>query len=87
MQQAGTLGQQLKGLDTHINRIETKKTPHTVAILDPARCTGCGRCVSVCPQLAIALVENGAEIDADRCTGCGACIQECPRQAITLKAA
>ncbi len=86
-EEAGTLRQHLSDLETQIHRIETDKTTPTVATINPALCTGCGRCVSVCPQLAIALVENGAEIDADRCNGCGLCIQECPRQAITLKAA
>ena len=50
--------------------------------VDQALCTGCGQCVSVCPQDAIALSEGLALIDEDRCSGCGLCRQACPVGAI-----
>ena len=47
-------------------------------------CTGCGRCVSICPEHAVS-IENGASvIDRTRCRGCGTCSLECPANALTL---
>ena len=41
----------------------------------PEKCTGCGKCISLCPEKAI----KGGEglihvIDAAKCTGCLACM-------------
>ncbi len=44
-------------------------------------CVGCGACVDVCPQDAIA-VDDVAVIDAGKCVDCGACVDECPADAI-----
>ncbi len=43
-------------------------------------CTGCGKCVQVCPVKAIAR-ENPRKTDAARCISCGACIKVCPEKA------
>ncbi|MDF1551657.1 MAG: 4Fe-4S dicluster domain-containing protein [Deferrisomatales bacterium] len=63
---------------------------HTTAflpVLDRGSCTGCGRCVSICPVEALALVSandpgrpgrHEARIDPDRCLGCGLCVRACP---------
>jgi pyruvate formate lyase activating enzyme len=48
-------------------------------------CTGCGKCVEVCP--ADALIYEAGEpvrIDRERCTGCGMCVPECPHRALVL---
>jgi Fe-S-cluster-containing hydrogenase component 2 len=50
--------------------------------IDEARCTGCGVCLSLCPQEAIVLEEGTAEIRQDLCSGCGICISSCPQGAI-----
>jgi heterodisulfide reductase subunit A len=57
-----------------------------VAVVDPAKCDGCGECLAVCAYTG-ALVQNGSkvEINAALCKGCGACVAVCPKQAIELK--
>jgi NAD-dependent dihydropyrimidine dehydrogenase PreA subunit len=44
-------------------------------LLDKAQCTGCGRCVDVCPAGAIHAVgrTNKFRIDQDMCVECGTC--------------
>ena len=48
------------------------------------RCTGCGRCVSVCLYDAIIIKDNIARI-LDNCNLCKACVDECPEGAIVIK--
>lgn len=50
-----------------------------VAVIDPARCTGCGTCVDMCRWSAI-----GADfvVDEISCEGCGVCVDFCPVQAV-----
>jgi len=50
--------------------------------VDKDTCIGCGCCVDVCPQNAIAMVDNIASIDGDACIDCGMCAQNCPVEAI-----
>lgn len=45
-------------------------------------CTGCGDCVSVCPNDAIIIQNSVATIDHAVCDGCCACIDACPEGAI-----
>ena len=70
--------------------------------LDAARCTGCGRCVDVCPHDVFALVRPSAPADAlgapahtrrraeivrrDHCMECGACARNCASGALTVTA-
>jgi Na+-translocating ferredoxin:NAD+ oxidoreductase RNF subunit RnfB len=42
-------------------------------------CMGGGNCVRVCPESAICLKEECANVDPDRCISCGACITTCPK--------
>ena len=44
-------------------------------------CTGCGRCVELCPLNNIRL-ENGKPVWGKNCTHCMACICYCPKEAI-----
>jgi NAD-dependent dihydropyrimidine dehydrogenase PreA subunit len=54
---------------------------------DQASCTGCGRCIEVCPHQVFALTENQAIIsDLDACMECGACAKNCPADAIRVDA-
>jgi len=48
------------------------------------RCSGCGKCISVCPFSAIRLKDKKAEI-LSNCNLCGACIEVCPQQAILME--
>ena len=45
-------------------------------------CLGCGLCVASCPQQAISLLWQQAEIDQNRCNQCRICIEFCPQGAI-----
>ncbi len=49
------------------------------------RCTGCGRCLEVCPHEVFA--RNGKTVrivDRDRCIECGACMMNCASGAIRV---
>ena len=57
-------------------------------------CSGCGKCVAVCPVEAMTLVSandphNGnrkvARVDEGVCLGCGVCVRPCAKEAIRLK--
>lgn len=41
-------------------------------------CTGCRKCVEVCPYEAITLKNNLAVIDYYKCNSCGICLHKCP---------
>ena len=55
--------------------------------IDTAACTGCGRCVEICPvdvlrpspSLPVAIVAYPRD-----CCGCRLCAQECPVDCITV---
>lgn len=53
--------------------------------LIPEQCTGCGRCVEVCPHGVFVMSNKRAAItDKDLCMECGACAQNCEFSAITV---
>lgn len=53
--------------------------------IDVHRCTGCSRCVDVCPTQALAQVNSKAVLSApERCTLCDICEEICPEDAIAL---
>ena len=70
---------------------------HTTNFLPAIReadCTGCGKCVRICPVEAIGLVSANdprrpnrqkAKLDGEICLGCGLCVRACTTNAITLK--
>jgi formate hydrogenlyase subunit 6/NADH:ubiquinone oxidoreductase subunit I len=54
-------------------------------IIDPAKCTGCGLCVAICPTYALDQVDGKAALRyAERCTYCTICEDICPENAIVL---
>ena len=51
------------------------------------RCTGCGRCMEVCPHGVFDLERGKAQIiDKDLCMECGACALNCPEEALSVNA-
>ena len=60
--------------------------------IDPARCTGCGRCIAVCPVHVLSFhterwTKFAVLVEADPCTGCSLCEARCPFNAITMRPA
>jgi NAD-dependent dihydropyrimidine dehydrogenase PreA subunit len=54
--------------------------------LDAEKCTGCGRCLEVCPQGVFEIKDRRAQIvTLDNCMECGACSQNCAFGALTVK--
>ncbi|MHC4556138.1 MAG: glycyl-radical enzyme activating protein [Planctomycetota bacterium] len=45
------------------------------------RCIRCGRCIEVCKEQAISLMEDGSVTDVNKCKLCGECIDACARSA------
>ena len=45
-------------------------------------CTGCGRCVKVCPSKAIELIDRIPTWTKSKCLRCTACINRCPFKAL-----
>jgi len=50
--------------------------------IDGQACTGCSRCVSVCPSAALSLVEGRAAVTGRACIGCCQCEAVCPEGAV-----
>lgn len=47
-------------------------------------CIGCKICEKKCPNEAIHVVNNHAEVIPEKCTGCGLCAQSCPIKCISV---
>jgi ferredoxin len=53
--------------------------------LDVDKCTGCNRCIEVCPRNVLVMNERKAKIlDRDLCIECGACQRNCAFGALTV---
>jgi len=48
------------------------------------KCTGCGKCVEVCPMNAVQIIEAKSSTNRQKCQTSGQCIQVCPNEARTL---
>lgn len=55
-----------------------------VAVIDPERCTACGRCAQVCRFEAVSPGEV-YQVDDVACEGCAACFYQCPAEAIRME--
>lgn len=47
-------------------------------------CTGCGKCVGVCPTGALTRMNNSVVFNRYLCSSCGACVKACPNNARKL---
>ncbi|MFW6324917.1 MAG: 4Fe-4S binding protein, partial [Desulfovibrionales bacterium] len=53
--------------------------------IDDDLCTGCGRCISVCPKEILSLCKGKVvPVDQQRCMLCGHCVGACPTGALFL---
>lgn len=71
-----------------------------IPIIDKDKCTGCGKCSSVCPKKAIQMIPPDAKVTVNcnsiekgalvrkncsvACLACGICVRECTHSAIAL---
>ena len=55
------------------------------AVIDPAICTACGRCLEVCRFEAI-LPGDAYRVSQVACEGCASCFYQCPAEAIRMVA-
>jgi NAD-dependent dihydropyrimidine dehydrogenase PreA subunit len=54
--------------------------------IDVDKCTGCGLCVSDCPEGALQVIDGKARLVGDLlCDGLGACLTSCPEKAILVE--
>jgi ferredoxin len=54
--------------------------------INEEECTGCGSCVTRCPEGALQVIDGKARVISDLfCDGLGACIGDCPEGAIEIE--
>jgi Fe-S-cluster-containing hydrogenase component 2 len=49
--------------------------------IDNNKCTGCGGCIDLCPEIAISMINDVVTVNDELCTGCSTCIKVCPMKA------
>jgi ferredoxin len=68
-------------------------TTNFIPEINEENCTGCGKCISLCPVEAMTLVtasdphkpgRKKAKLDSGQCLGCGVCIKGCNVDALKL---
>ncbi len=58
---------------------------HHLPIIDREVCTGCGVCLSICPDRIIGADSSGkALVNGDSCMQCGHCYAVCPVEAVAV---
>ncbi|MCK5423307.1 MAG: 4Fe-4S binding protein [Deltaproteobacteria bacterium] len=49
--------------------------------IDTEKCTGCGGCIDLCHQIAIAMIDDVVTVDEETCSECKICVKVCPMRA------
>jgi len=69
-------------------------TTHFLPVIREERCTGCRKCLQICPVEAMGLVsandphrpkQEKAKLDTGLCLGCGLCVRACTAGALRLE--
>ena len=69
-------------------------TTNFIPVINDQLCSGCSKCVNVCPVEAMSLVSANdahqpnrkkAVLNEERCLGCGLCVRSCNTKSIILK--
>jgi ferredoxin len=69
------------------------ETTNFIPGIEEGKCTGCGKCVTLCPVEAMSLVSASdpgnpkkmkAKLDKGQCIGCGVCLKGCSTGALKL---
>ena len=53
----------------------------TMVKIDTEKCTGCGGCIDLCPQIAISMIDDVVTVDEEKCNECNMCVKVCPMKA------
>ncbi len=53
-------------------------------VVNPVKCTGCGRCTEVCPQKINRIEGGNVAVNFEACQVCGACLEACLNGARTI---
>ena len=49
--------------------------------IDKDKCTDCGGCIDLWPEIAISMINDIVTVNDKLCTECGTCIKVCPVKA------
>ena len=69
-------------------------TTNFIPVVEESVCSGCTKCVDVCPVEGMSLVsandaarprQRVARVDESVCLGCGVCVRTCPKEGIRLQ--